>query len=540
MPPESQPSNFIGSMVSIDCGQLGIYQGHVKKIDPVMNTLTITHAFHNGLRCDQSEVNLSSTTIHDIKIIHASNEAKEIITRKATPSKMTKEIDEVTKPVCSSPIKIIEATSKARNGNGFYNSGSNGHNSQSCRRKLSPPDSPSKLTDPTDGLLGPRPRMSKSREPPIQEALEHAHDDHASNGGSGSFKNWSNHQSSADHNRKSRSSRKGESNRRGANAKNSECFSAPTESYLQEEFDFELNLAMFNKKKVFQEIENGFPELSLEEEPVEQKYKHDENVLKSGVSDTTALKQIRVPEVKSQMYFTDNGIAVPSISLELRDKLCEAASLFGLSQARQLEAFGRAASEMVIHLIGGSHRIHPKNNHQMPSVVVLCGPHHHGALGVCCARILSSHGVQVTLFMPHVTMLPPSVADELELYRLSGSAITHNVQGLPDTIDLIVTAMDTPYDLTITKQPWYVSITKWFTSGDIRAQVLALDPPADGVGIPAKWSLCKVLPLTKVAATCGSLYLCDLSIPASIFKKSGITYVSPFGSKFIIPLHAKQ
>lgn len=49
---------FIGSMVSIDCGQLGTYQGRVEKIDPVMNTITITHAFHNGLRCDLSEVNL--------------------------------------------------------------------------------------------------------------------------------------------------------------------------------------------------------------------------------------------------------------------------------------------------------------------------------------------------------------------------------------------------------------------------------------------------------------------------------------------------
>ncbi|KAH9513310.1 enhancer of mRNA decapping [Bulinus truncatus] len=535
MPPESEPNHFIGSMVSIDCGSLGIYQGHVRKIDTLMNTLTITHAFHNGLRCDQSEVNLSSTTIRDIKIIHASHEAKDIITRKATPSKMTKEIDEVTKPVCSSPIKIIEATSKARNGNGFHGSGSNGHSSHGCRRKLSPPDSPSKLTDFTDGLLGPRPRISKSRE--SHDGSEHFNGkDHGVNGGSGSFRNWT----ESDHSRKARSTRRADGNRKGANAKNSECFSAPTESYLQE-FDFESNLALFNKKKVFQEIENGFPELSLDGDCLEQKYKHDENVLQPVDMPQTILKQqIQVPESKSQLYFTDTGMAVPSISLELRDKLCEEASVYGLTLARQLEAFGRAASEMVIHLIGGSHRIQPKNNHQMPVVVILCGPHENGALGVCCARILSSHGVQVTLFIPNVKVLPPVVSEEMELYKLSGSTVTHNDKGLPDTIDLIVTAVDSPYDPSVTKQPWYVSMSKWLTSSDIRAQVLALDPPAHGTGISAKWSLCKVLPLTNVASTCGSLYLCDLSIPSSIFKKSGITYVSPFGSKFVIPLHAQQ
>lgn len=123
---------------------------------------------------------LSSTTILDIKIIHASHEAKEIITRKATPSKMTKEIDEVTKPMCSSPVKIIKATSKARTGftsapgqPGFVNNVDNAEGKSSCRRKLSPPDSPSKLNG-VGGQLGPRPRISKSanREPSIVEVAE--------------------------------------------------------------------------------------------------------------------------------------------------------------------------------------------------------------------------------------------------------------------------------------------------------------------------------------------------------------------------------
>ncbi|CAL1546732.1 unnamed protein product [Lymnaea stagnalis] len=479
-------------MVSIDCGPLGTYQGHVQKIDPIMNTLTITHAFHNGLRCDQSEVNLSSTAIRDIKIIHASHEAKEIITRKATPSKMTKEIDEVTKPICSSPIKIIKAASKARTGfqsaappgSGSVSNGNNNQGKSSCRRKLSPPDSPSKINDVGVGMNGTRPRISKSanREASIQEVVEHAQGNgHGSNGG---LKYQSDY--CGDQGRKPSASRKMERVKRGANSRNSECFSAPTDSFLHE-FDFESNLALFNKKEVFQEIESGFPELSLDPDPSEQKYRHDENILQPGESNVPVMKQeIQVPGPKSELYYTDTGLVVPSISLELRDKLCEAASLCGLTYTRQLEAFGRAASEMVIHLIGGSHRIHPKNNHQMPVVVILCGPHEHGALGVCCARILSSHGVQVSLLMPSAAPLPPILTQELELYRLSGSKLTHTVKGLPDTIDLIVTALDSTTDPSLTQQQWYQSVAAWMKSSDIRAQVLALDPPAPGPGIPAK------------------------------------------------------
>ena len=51
-------SQFIGSMVSVECGSLGSYQGRVKSVDTDLNTLTLTHAFHDGLHCDKPEINL--------------------------------------------------------------------------------------------------------------------------------------------------------------------------------------------------------------------------------------------------------------------------------------------------------------------------------------------------------------------------------------------------------------------------------------------------------------------------------------------------
>ncbi len=63
---------------------------------------------------------------------------------------------------------------------------------------------------------------------------------------------------------------------RGINAKNRECFSAPTDGYL-DDFDFDTNLKLFNKAAVFEEsdaLSGGENEV-----PVKKFYGHDENIL---------------------------------------------------------------------------------------------------------------------------------------------------------------------------------------------------------------------------------------------------------------------
>lgn len=72
-----------------------------------------------------------------------------------------------------------------------------------------------------------------------------------------------------------------------------DCFSAPSESYLQD-FDFEKNLALFDKKAVFEEIESSNPELTkVVETKKPQKYRFDENVLQSA---PVVYQQIKVPK----------------------------------------------------------------------------------------------------------------------------------------------------------------------------------------------------------------------------------------------------
>lgn len=67
---------------------------------------------------------------------------------------------------------------------------------------------------------------------------------------------------------------------------------------------------------------------------------------------------------------------------------------------------------------------------------------------------------------------------------------------------------------------------------------MAVDPPPSGVSnLNIKCSILPMLPLDNLSASCGKLYLSNLTIPDQFFRDAGITYKSPFGHKFVIPLH---
>lgn len=67
---------------------------------------------------------------------------------------------------------------------------------------------------------------------------------------------------------------------------------------------------------------------------------------------------------------------------------------------------------------------------------------------------------------------------------------------------------------------------------------MAIDPPVTGFPIlTIKCSILPILPLENLAASCGKLYLSNLAIPEKFYRDAGIIYKSPFGHKFVIPLH---
>ncbi|XP_069046799.1 enhancer of mRNA-decapping protein 3 isoform X2 [Lepisosteus oculatus] len=322
--------------------------------------------------------------------------------------------------------------------------------------------------------------------------------------------------------------------------KDDECFGDGMEDSLDTDFDFEGNLALFDKAAVFSQIEtserrNGARSRGTPNERTPSRYRHDENILEA---EPIVYRQITVPQHGGKEYCTDSGLVVPSIPYELHKRLLSVAERHGLSLERRLEMAGVCASQMTLTLLGGPNRLTPKNVHQRPTVALLCGPHVQGAQGISCGRHLANHEVHVILFLPNFVKMLESITNELTLFGKTDGKQVSSVKDLPDTpVDLVINCLDCHENAFLRDQQWYRAAVDWANQN--RAPVLSIDPPmsAQEQAVDAKWSLSLGLPL-PLAEGAGRLYLCDIGIPRQVFHEVGINYHSPFGCKFVIPLHS--
>nr|XP_055030755.1 enhancer of mRNA-decapping protein 3-like isoform X2 [Misgurnus anguillicaudatus] len=246
---------------------------------------------------------------------------------------------------------------------------------------------------------------------------------------------------------------------------------------------------------------------------------------------------VTVTQHEVRKYCTDSGLIITSVSYDVYKRLLAEAERHGLSVERRLETTGVCSSQMALMLLGGPNRLTPKNVHQRPQVVLLCGPHVQGSQGVSCARHLANHDVEVILFLPNCVKMQEIITNELMLFNKTNSRHVLNVRDLPVTpVDLIINCLDSHESVFLKEQLWYQAASKWANQN--RAPVLSIDPPVSGRdrAVEAKWWLCLGLPL-PISQGEGRIYLCDIGIPQQVFQDVGIDYVSPFGSKFVIPLH---
>ena len=101
-------------------------------------------------------------------------------------------------------------------------------------------------------------------------------------------------------------------------------------------------------------------------------------------------------------------------------------------------------------------------------------------------------------------------------------------------VEMVINTLDTHEGRGFQDQGWYRSVVGWTQHS--KAPILALDPPVGGGTIEPKWSLGMGLPLA-LSEKCGQVYLADMGLPAKVFTKVGIRYMSPFGHKFHVALH---
>lgn len=317
-------------------------------------------------------------------------------------------------------------------------------------------------------------------------------------------------------------------------ARDEACFGSPAnDQEFDEEFDFEKNLALFDKQAVYDEIAVQRPDLvqPANDQRRQQNYRHDQNILVNN----RRIPSIIVPNPGSAEYVTDEGLIIPSMRPELLRQLHQKAHDVGFTFDRQSEVFARCATEMSLQLLGGAHRLNPHNSHQWPTVIVMVGPHSQGAAGVMCARQLECQGVSTVTLVVNEAAAPPLMKRELNFYKCGGAPVVHSTDQLPDTVDLVIMALAGHLPTDVSNSLEYGKAASWACNK--RAPVMALDPPPVGTpGIITKFALAPTLPVTYSPQN-GKVYLCNLGVPVVVFKEMGIRYRSPFGSKFVIPLH---
>ncbi|XP_054645579.1 enhancer of mRNA-decapping protein 3-like [Dunckerocampus dactyliophorus] len=350
-------ADWLGSLMSINCGPtLGVYQGEVSSVDQSCQTISLRQPFHNGVKCPVPEVTFSAIDIKELKILdirNGSNQNSFLVSTSAN----------------STPVAVPKGDPRT-----------------------------------VDAVNSPQ-HFSKSygeRHLDVPKGFRRKHN------------SWSSSSRTANQVTPKKNGVKNGCSQ--MKQRDDECFGDGMDGGLDADFDFEGNLALFDKAAVFSEIDtserrNGVRSRGTPQEQTPSRYRHDENILEGK---PVVYRQITVPQPGAKEYCTD----------------------------------------------------------------------------------------------------------------------------LPDTpVDLIINCLDCHENTFLMDQPWYRAAADWANQN--RAPVLSIDPPVSGRGpaVEAKWSLSLCLPL-HLAEGAGRVYLRDIGIPRQVFQEVGIKYHSPFGCKFVIPLHS--
>ncbi|XP_030876708.1 enhancer of mRNA-decapping protein 3 [Leptonychotes weddellii] len=420
-------TDWLGSIVSINCGDsLGVYQGRVSAVDQISQTISLTRPFHNGVKCLVPEVTFRAGDITELKIL------------------------EIPGPGENQHFGDLHQTELGPSGVGYQMGINQNGMGKLVKKPASSSSAPQNIPKRTDVKS-----QDVAVSPQQQQCSKSYVDRHTESlSQSKSFRrrhnSWS---SSSRHPNQATPKKSGLKNGQMKN-KDDECFGDDIEEIPDTDFDFEGNLALFDKAAVFEEIDTyerrsgtrsrGIPN----ERPT--RYRHDENILES---EPIVYRRITVPHNVSKEFCTETTCTASSTALRP----------------------------------GGSTRMSPPG-------------------------LLSAYSDS------HVVFFPPS--------------------DLPSSpVDLVINCLDCPENAFLRDQPWYKAAVAWANRN--RAPVLSIDPPVhEGEqGIDAKWSLALGLPL-PLGERAGRIYLCDIGLPQQVFQEVGISYHSPFGCKFVIPLHS--
>lgn len=159
-------------------------------------------------------------------------------------------------------------------------------------------------------------------------------------------------------------------------------------------------------------------------------YRHDENIL---TSKPTGYRQITFKDSRcTQEYVTDDGVIIPTISTEVRNRIQLQAEVFGLDWERQCDMLSRSTVELCLQMWGGARRLSLKNQHQWPKVAIICDEmcnERCSEVGFSTGRQLASQGLEVHILVKPNLNYALKSNREAELFKATGNVITMSVDG---------------------------------------------------------------------------------------------------------------
>ncbi|OAD66284.1 hypothetical protein PHYBLDRAFT_160636 [Phycomyces blakesleeanus NRRL 1555(-)] len=359
------------------------------------------------------------------------------------------------------------------------------------------------------------------------------------------------------------------------------------EGFRKKEFDFQANLNMFDKEKVFAEIResddtasdtllvtlNRLPqrekvqqkinllntEMVLDPAPSASSYKDsdtDENTSNSQSSDLGEdVNEINASLQKGPpSIVTVNGkIICPKIprnKLWLIEKTAER-GVGPVSSEQLVENGGRSACLLALQAMGNKY---VQSSKRVPVAVILVGNNSTGASGLAAARHLLNRGYKVFVNVFISGELHSLLDKQLDMLSAMGAHIMQ-ATALPTQCaraDIIVDALmgtsDTAYNTSTYPYPSMSLAIDWANAHS--APIMSLGFPSiinEKPGYPAnsiipKWTLCLGAPITECVSptVTGELYMADVGIPHACWKQIDVKIGNiPWGAEFLIPLEYK-
>lgn len=219
-------------------------------------------------------------------------------------------------------------------------------------------------------------------------------------------------------------------------------------------------------------------------------------------------------------FATRSGTTVPAVTADqMREIDRLAIEETGPNLFQMMENAGRSLAMATVERLG-THR---------KSVFVFAGTGGNGGGGICAARHLANHGVEVTLVLADAERLGEVPAQQLTIYRSTPGEILapDELSGLGAHIAvdaLIGYSLDGPPKGAVADLITFVNTrSELVVSLDVPSGIDATTGEAPGDHVEAGLTLTLALPKTGLDVDAvGRLELADIGIPTAVYGRAGV------------------